>query len=269
MEIIKDYEEKLNIIELINNNTFKSLRIKAEKKIDEFKKMLSIKKALIKSFHQYSNFIIGKNIISLLITIPDLSYLNISNKNKNYNINESHEIIELFLKKEKFIKFDNIKLTNKFFDEFTMTKTCLDKNKMNENKFVSKIEIFHSSYLNVINLNLETSDSIVYNILANDCFAQKITPIQFNYNKLSDSINNQEILMYNINNDQSLYYGIYNISKKCIVENSTIKLLNGPITKFKCINLNYGDDLFIIQNILDTSIILYYLSNFRNNLKIK
>ena len=80
----------------------------------------------------------------------------------------------------------------KFFDEFIITKTSLDNNLISENKNNPKPEIFDLSYLNIINVNLEKEENIVYNILADYCFAEKVTPIQFNYNKLSNSLNKQE-----------------------------------------------------------------------------
>lgn len=80
LEILNDYEEKLDLIELISNNIFGSLRKIAEKKINELKKELKIKKLIIDSFYKYQNYIIGSNIISLLVTILDLNKINIFNK---------------------------------------------------------------------------------------------------------------------------------------------------------------------------------------------
>ena len=53
LKILEDFEKKLNILELINNkNIIKiSLRNKAEKKINELKKILKIKKIIIEQFH--------------------------------------------------------------------------------------------------------------------------------------------------------------------------------------------------------------------------
>ena len=107
-------------------------------------------------------------------------------------------------------------------------------------------EIFDLSYLNIININFETEEAILYNILADFCSAEKISPIQFNHNIIQKSINEQEILIYNIRNDKYLYYGIYNIEKKCIIKNSLIQLVDEKIENFKLISLNNGLDIFFI-----------------------
>ena len=264
--ILKDYEEKLNLIELINQNSLNPLRAKAEKKISKLKNELNIKKILVEYFHQYNNFIIGKNICSLLATIPDFNNLNLS-KNKKYNLKETNEIIESFLIQDKYIYFNNIKDENKFFNEFIITKTCLDKNIMLENKNETKFEIFKPSYLNIININLENGESIVYNILGDYFSAEKITPIQFNYNKISNLINEQEVLIYNIKEDNCLYYGIYDINSKRIKEDSLIKLIQEPITEFKCIFLNYGQDILVIEKTpIGILYDIFYLSDFRNQI---
>ena len=133
------------------------------------------------------------------------------------------------MKQEKYIYINTIIDTNKIFNKFTLTKTCLDKNIILENKNEPKFEIFKSFYLNVININLEKEESIIYTILADYCSAEKITPIQYNYNKISNLINEQEILIYNIRMDRCFYYGIYDINSKSIKEGSLIKLIKRPI----------------------------------------
>ena len=106
---------------------------------------------------------------------------------------------------------------------------------------------------------------MVYNILADYCSAEKITPIQYNYNKLLESKNRQEILMYNIGNDNLLYYGIYNIDRKYIIDYTKIKLLNIKINDFKLVILNKCLDIFIIGKV-ENDIKYFYLKDFRNNL---
>ena len=263
LEKIKDYEENLNQVELISQNTFGKLHKNAEIKLAKLKIELKIKKTIIKSFYEYNNFITGNNIISILSTILDLSELNLK-RGKNYNLKESYEIIESFLKLKKFSYFEKLNIYNELFDEYKITKSCSYQNILDENKAVPKPEIFDNAYLNVININLENGQSNIYNILADYCSAEKITPIQFNYNKVRKNINEQEILIYNRRNDKSLYYGIYNTSKKCIIENSLIKLLNNELDEFKILFFNYGLDAFIIAKV-NTIIKYSYIKDFRNN----
>jgi len=134
-------------------------------------------------------------------------------------------------------------------------------------------EIFDLFYLNIININFETEEAILYNILADFCCAEKISPIQFNHNIIQKSVKEQEILIYNIRNDKYLYYGIYNIEKKCIIKNSLIQLVDENIENFKLIILNNGLDLFFIgktkNGMINNKIIYCYLNNFRTKLSYK
>ena len=261
LKIFEEYEKNLNLIEIINKSAVVSLRTKAEQKINKLKQILKIKKIIIDNFHKYSNYIIGNNMFNLLKTIPDLNILDLSRK-ENYNTKKSNEIIELFLNQEKYIILNSIKSGEKLFDEYKLTKTCLNKDIINENikDNISKPEEFDLSHLNIININLDNNESIVYNILADYCGVEKIAPIQYNYNKLSNSIKEQEILMYNKNNDRCLYYGIYDVLEKEILDYSIKKLIDASFNDFKCIILNNGADLVVISNSC-----IYYLSNFRNN----
>ena len=105
--------------------------------------------------------------------------MNLSN-DKKYNIKESYDIAKSFLKCEKYIIFENINKPINFFDEFIITKSFLNPNNFIQNKEQPKEEIFDLSHLNVININFETEENIIYNILADYCFAEKITPIKLN-----------------------------------------------------------------------------------------
>lgn len=184
-----------------------------------------------------------------------------------------------FLQCEKYKKISLNPI--KFFDEFILTKSYSNKNNNiawdkdgTEGEIES--EIFDLFYLNIININFETEEAILYNILADFCCAEKISPIQFNRNIMQKSVNEQEILIYNIRNDKYLYYGIYNIEKKCIIKNSLIQLVDENIKNienFKLIILNNGLDLFFIgktkNGMMNNKIIYCYLNNFRTKLSYK
>lgn len=178
VEIFKKYEKDLLIIEsIIKNNQFSPLSKNAEDKLNNLKKELKIKKKIIESFKQYNNFILGNNILSLISNLLNIDSLNLSNK-KIYNMKESYEIIKYFLECENYLKIENLNNSFKFFDDFIITKTSNNNFKFHD-KNEPKSEIFDLSYLNVININFDTQETIVYNILADYCFAEKITPIQF------------------------------------------------------------------------------------------
>ena len=265
----KKYQEQLKLIETIIKNTTSSLRKQAEEKLIKLKKEIIIKNKIIELFNHYRNYIIGNNINALLTNILDFKCLKLL-KEKKYNIKESYIIVQLFLKCEKFLELENLKKPIIFFEDYIITKTYLNPNNFIHNKKHPKSENFDLSYLNVININFETEETILYNILADYCFAEKITPIIYNYNRKQKSINEQEILIYNIKNDRYLYYGIYEIDYKDIIKESLIKLFDEPIINFKLICLNYGSDLFFIGEKINGEIIYFYLNDFRTNLnKIK
>ena len=172
------------------------------------------------------------------------------------------------MKCDKFIKFDYSKIN--LFDEYTITKICSNNDFILDKKIPNE-EKFDSFYLNIININFDTDQVIKFNILADYISAEKITPIQFNYNKKQTNINDQEILIFNIKEDQYLYYGIYDIINQYIYKNLLIKLVDEKIENFKLICLNYGLDLFFIGQTINNKIIYFYLSDFRkiNNNIIK
>ena len=274
--IFEEYEKEIIVLESYIKNTFSSLRKKAEEKLNILKVENKIKKIIIEYYNQYNNFIIINNIISLLSTILDFNDLNLLNDKNESNLNKAFDIIKSFLQCEKYKKISLNPI--KFFDEFILTKSYSNKNNIilwdkDGKEGEIEAEIFDSFYSNIININFETEEAILYNILADFCSAEKISPIQFNHNIIQKSINEQEILIYNIRNDKYLYYGIYNIEKKCIIKNSLIQLVDEKIENFKLISLNNGLDIFFIgktkNEIMKNKIIYCYLNNFRTKLNYK
>ena len=153
-----------------------------------------------------------------------------------------------------------------------MTKNYKNKEQYILDNNEPKEQRFNILFSNILNVNFETGESIIYNILNTCCFSQKISPIYYNYNNIIyKNINYQEILLYNYKQDHKLYYAVYDINNVQLEEKSIIKLLDCAINKiYNAIILNYAQDLFLaIEQFNDSMISFIYISNFRANRRIE
>ena len=152
------------------------------------------------------------------------------------------------------------------------TYSKLTKNYSNEEEFIEDKnkaieEMLNISYINVLNINFITGESIRYDILSENLFCEKIVPLSYTYN-IFNSINYQGIILYNLKQDNKIYYAEYNI-KCCDIEKYTMKqILNFPIKRcIKIILINNGNDLFILgkknANLFDNNLNAFYICNFR------
>ena len=271
---LQKYEEYVSLIEKINKNTPISLKIKANHILQKLKNILKCINLITENFRNSYKLMILHNIISSIsILNPTFFESHEINNNYEYNISESYEIIKNFIDSEKLL------LSHFYIPEFDLPQySCLTKNYSNKEEYIKdknkpKEEILEKSYLDILNINFETGETIFYNILANYFFAEKIVPIYYNYNKSfiidinNNDINYQEILIYNRKNDKNLYYGIYDIKYSNIVIDSLIPILNDDIYEInKLILLNYGKDLFFVGKLkkLDSNIFCFYMTDFRN-----
>ena len=278
LKIFKQFENKILLIESINNNVPLSLKIKANKILHKINIIIKIVNMIIENYNNYHNLISSFNIIS------STSFLNLNLdifklKNSNiYTVNESYNIIKKFIESEQLLlinKFQRppIKIPNYSF----ITKNYINEEQYIQDNNIPKELKLENIYLEVLNINFETGDAIIYNILSDYCFSEKIVPIYYNYNNDininddDDKINYQEILLYNRNNDKKIYYGIYHISKAKIVFNSLVELLKDEIIKIdKLILLNNAKDLFLIgeTNENQKMIYIYYINKFREKKNI-
>ena len=269
LKSFEDYKNNILLFESIIREAPLSLRKKAEEKLLLLKKEIKIKDILIKYYNEYKNFIIINNICSLFHTIIDFSNLKLSEKTKINKYNDFKQLIECFLNCENYVKFEKLEKPIKFYNYSLLTKNYLNKEENIKDKNEPKELELDLSYLDVLNINFETNETIVYNILALYCNSEKIVPIPYNNYKKETKINCQDILIYNYKNDRKIYYCIYDISFQC-THNPLIPLINEPIRDIsKIIMLNNGEDLFIICKIVDNDNLTYFycISNFRKEKK--
>ena len=300
----ENYKKHISIIEdiLKNYNLPLSLRQKVEKKLFDVKYDIKIKNKIIDFYNEIKNSITIENIISMLHNILDFSNFKMLEsmgildgdhgkelkgnieKEKSVDFDSSfkqiNELIsetkinrkiitknlENFINCENFKIFENLRKPKKLFNYSLITKNYLTKDDyIKDNNKVIQLK-FQQSYSNVVNINFETGKSIIYDILSTDCFSEKIVPIPYNYKKDNNKL--QDILIYNYKNDRKIYYIEYDIKYKCINDNLVSEIINQPFDKIlSVINLNNGEDLFIMGNI-DENTYIYYINKFRGE-KIK
>ena len=120
-----------------------SLRQKVENKISKIKKDIKIKNKIIEYYNENKHLITIENIISMLHNILDFSEFNLLESTKNTSFDQINELIsnnainkkiiinilENFIKCDKFIKVDNLSKPKKFFDYSLLTKAYLNKEK--------------------------------------------------------------------------------------------------------------------------------------------
>ena len=271
LKALDEYNNNLLFIESIIKDVPKSLRIKAEKKLSYLKKEIIIKKKIIEYYNKFSNFIIVNNMILLLKTIFDFSDLYLLKYEKKTKYIISNELIKYFINCEKFLIIEELNPKLKF-DFNLITINYQNKEHYNREIITNDNLILKSSYLNVLNIDFEEKEIILYNIIENSCFSKKIVPLSYNLNISKKELDNKEILIYNYKNDKRLYYGKYNISHQILIESSLSLLINENIQKVNTIKLmNNNEDLFILADINRGNILtfIYYIINFRTEVKIK
>ena len=185
-------------------------------------------------------------------------------------MDNSYKLIKNFINCEKFMNITNLENPITFLADYKITKNYTNKEEYIKDKNEPKELKLDLSYLDILNINYETNQTIIYNILATYCFSEKIVPIDYNYNK--NNMNYQDILIYNYKNDNKLYYGIYRIYLQYLKYNSLILLINEKLEKIiKIILLNNGEDLFIFCKVMedDEFNYIYYINNFRKEKKDK
>ena len=187
----EEFKNKISFFESIIKDAPLTLRKKAEKKILKLKKEIEIKNKIIEYYNQLKNFITINNMLSLLHTILDLSEIN----NSKNEINNLYKIIQDFLNCEKCYKFAKLKESKKFFNYSMITKSYINKDESIKEKNEPKELKLDLSFLDVININLETGETYVYKILADYCFSEKLVPIPYNYNKNKNNIDFHDILI--------------------------------------------------------------------------
>ena len=266
LNLYDEYKVNISIIELIIKNAPLSLRNQAKEKLLNLKKEIIIKNRIIEYYKQFSNFIIINNMSSLLNTLLDFSNFNLQELIKKPGINDIYHLIKSFINDNKFISLENLDKPIKFEKYLLVTKNYLNKEECIKDKNSSKELLLNKSFLNILNINFETGETIKYNILAEYCSSEKVVPIIYNYN--IKNIQYQDILIFNYKNDHKLYYSSYNINCQKAIIKSLSLLDNEESNKIlNIVLLNYGEDLFILCNDMRNFniSIIFYISNFRKN----
>ena len=172
-KVFEEYKKKIILIESYIKEAPLSLRKKAEEKLLNLKKEIKIKEILIKYYYQYSNYIIINNMCSILHTILNISMPSIKGKPKFQKYDESKNIIEQFLNCDTFIAIKKLMKPKEFFTYSLLTKNYLNKEENIKDKNESKELILDLSYLDVLNINFQMNETLIYNILAVYCQAKK------------------------------------------------------------------------------------------------
>ena len=270
IKLFREYEKLIFLIDSIIKNTPRSMQNKAYLILKKLKTLIKITNIIIQNYNNFHNF---SNYLNLFLSINSFNeeYFFSLNINNNISINASYEIINEFIKNEKNIingeecsfLYPKYRFLTKNYKN--KEQYILDNNKPKEQKF-------NFLFSNILNINFETGETIIYNIVNTCCSSQKISPIYYNYNNIIyKNINYQEILLYNYKQDHKLYYAVYDINNVQLEEKSIIKLLDCAINKiYNAIILNYAQDLFLaIEQFNDSMISFIYISNFRANRRIE
>ena len=271
--LFREYEKCIFLIESIIKNTPRSMQNKANQILKKLQTLIKITNIIIQNYNNFHNLTNYLNTV-YSISIFNEEYLLSLNIDKNITINASYEIIKDFIKNEKNLLIEqDIPTIYALYPKYC----CLTKNYKNKEQYIldnnePKEQKFNILFSNILNVNFETGETIIYNIISSCCFSEKIAPIYYNYNNIIyNNINFQEILLYNYRQDHKLYYAIYDINKAKLENKSIIELLDYTISKiYNVIILNYAQDLFlIIEQFNDSMISCIYISNFRTNRKIE
>lgn len=272
------YEKIINNFESALINVPISLRKIAQEKLEKGKLLIKIVKIIHENYNKYKNIISAINFSYSFESLFDLSDIRSKIKYNN-NMEKSYKLIEYFLSNNKLLQIDKkgtIRKSIKLFDYNFITKKYKNKQHYIEDKNEPKEEILKDSYSNILNINFETGETIIYDLISKSCRAEFVVPIYYNYyyNNEISNINKQEILLYSYHNDKRVYFGIYDVQFKEIMENSLIDLTKTTIKKIlKIIILNYGRDLFIIaksaEKEKDNILLCFFITNFREDMLIE
>ena len=270
--LLKGFENNINLIESKLNCIPFSYKENFEKKLNNLKLDLCIKNNIYNYYSEFNNFITRRNMISVLNSIIDFSSLKLyklyNNDANKKNIAQKFEIIKQIINCNRIQKRVKMPELDKYYTYTKLTKNYSNEEEFLEDKNHAIEEKLNFSYLDVLNINFITGEIIRYDILSEILHCEKVVPISYNYNLKYNSINFQEIILYNLKQDKKIYYGEYNIKYNEIDEESLIKLIDVPIYNcIKIILINKGIDLFILgkknNNPFNTSLNAYYIGNFR------
>ena len=269
LKIFENLKDNIFIIELIIKELPTTLWKKAREKIKNIKLDIEIKKMIIDYNNQFSNFITVNNKLSVLYSIYDFSGLKLKSK-INILYRDLYELINKFMKEEKYYIIPNFEKEKNFCDYSLLTKIYNNKEDFIKDKNEPKELILNDNYKNVLNINFQKGKTLIYNIYADKCLAEKIVPVCYNFYEKEQNIEYQNILLYNYKNDRKLYYGTYDTSLNKLEENSLSVLINENYENiFKILLINNGEDLFIMgkspEDEKKTDV--YFIENFREKEK--
>ena len=204
-----------------------------------------------------------KNAINSFLDISDIKSYNLAEK-RNFTLYEKIRILNKFLKINKF--YNRIIKKERIKDNSKMTKYYQKIEDYQKNENHSTEEILKASYKNVLKINFQSGDIIIYGIDSENCFAEKIVPLSYSYNLQYDPNIYQDIIIYNFKNDNKIYYGLYNTQLKNINQNSLKLLINEPFQNYlNIILINKGIDLFILTLFNSHIMKAYYIIDFTEN----
>ena len=183
-----------------------------------------------------------------------------------HNYKEKYLRVSEFLKCDGLIQRIKIQEIKNYFNYTKLTKNYSNEEEYLEDENHSMEEKLNTSFINVLNINFITGETIKYNISSDNCFCEKIVPLSYNYNLRYNSINYQDIIIYNRRQDKKIYYAEYNLKYNEIEKETLIELINEPIKNILQL-INNGNDLFVLtkENItlFNNIINAYYICNFR------
>ena len=265
----REYEKRIFLIKSIIKNTPNSMQNKANQILKKILTLIKITNIIIQNYQNFHNFTNYLNTVYSILIFNE-EYLFSLNINKNISINASYEIVNDLIKNEQNLLIgQDLEFTNALYPNYYfMTKNYKNKEQYILDNNEPKNQTFSKFFSGILNVNFETGETINYAINSSCCFSEKISPIYYNYNNtICNSINYQEILLYNFKQDHKLYYAVYDINKAKLENKSIIQLLDYPIKNmYNVIILNYTQDLFLIAEQFNGSMIsCIYISNFRTN----
>ena len=271
--ILKGYENNIKLLESKITDIPFSIKDNFYKKLKTLNKNLLIKKTIQNYYNEFNNFVTRINMLSSLNTILNLISLRLYRLNFiniNLTVDDKYLISKNFLKCEDLSHRFDIPEIKYCYSYKKLTKNFLNEEEYIQDKNHSTEEILKISYSDILNINYIIGKGIKYDISSENCYCEKIVPLTYSYNLKYNSINYQDILLYNFRNDKKIYYAQYNIERNTL-ESETLKLLiNEPINNCdKIILINNGLDLFILSkeriNFFKEIYYAYYIYNFREN----
>lgn len=264
-----EYEKKISYYELLIKNGPPSLQKKAEYKLETIQTLIKITKKIIENYNNFPNIISAINVESSLSTILNINDLSINTK---YNINQKINFIKYFIDCNKYLYTEKLFESINLFKYSFLSKYYIDINQYIKDKNEPKKIIFKKPFTNILSVNFEYGEAIIYDLSYKYLYSEKVAPIYYNYNKKEyNDIFYQDILLYNYKNDKNLYYGTYSIKDKKLVQTTLKQLTDIKIDKIIYIYiLNYGEDLFILGKDKEEDRIInyHYITNFKKDKNI-